>query len=60
MRHSSLFCLAVFVLPLSLAAQDRASIEGTVFDPSHKVVANADVDLISPATALRRHTVTSS
>jgi hypothetical protein len=60
MRYSSLFCLAVLVLPLSLAAQDRASIEGTVFDPSHKVVAEADVELIAPATTLRRHTLTSS
>lgn len=60
MRHASLFCFAVFVLPLSLPAQDRASIEGTVFDPTHKTVASADVELISPATALRRHTLTSA
>jgi hypothetical protein len=59
LHHFSFFCLAVFAFPLPLAAQDRASIEGTVFDPTHSAVAGADVELLSEATALRRHTLTS-
>ena len=59
MRCFGLLCLITVVSSFSLLAQDRASIEGTVFDPSHKAVADADVELISPATALERHTLSS-
>src|SRR5215472_13360367 len=49
----------IIMLPLSLAAQvDRGSIGGTVTDPSGAVVEGARVELLSPATSLRRETVT--
>jgi hypothetical protein len=55
MRQLGFLCLAVAMSSCSLLGQDRASIEGTVFDTSHKAVGDAEVDLISPATALHRH-----
>ena len=51
----------IIMLPLSLAAQvDRGSIGGTVTDPSGAVVEGARVELLSPATSLRRETVTNA
>ncbi len=43
-----------------LFGQDRASIEGTVFDASHRSVPSAAVELVSPSTALKRETLSSA
>jgi len=51
----------VFVLAAPLAAQvDRASLGGAVTDPSGAVVPGVRIELLSPATDLRRETVTNA
>src|SRR6266851_5107285 len=56
MRHP----LLLLVLALPLAAQDRATINGTVTDPSSAYVENAKVELNLPATGFHRETKTSA
>ncbi|MBZ5604464.1 MAG: carboxypeptidase regulatory-like domain-containing protein [Acidobacteriia bacterium] len=54
MKFFTIILILAFVLPL--AAQDRASINGTVTDPSGAVVTGVEVTLSSPSTGLRRET----
>jgi hypothetical protein len=51
------FGLVLFSLVLPLAAQDRASINGTILDPSAAVVPGATVEMNSIATGFHRQTV---
>ena len=52
------FCLSVCLCAMSLAAQDRAAINGTVTDPAAALVTGATVELKSAATGLHRVVVT--
>lgn len=54
MKFSILVSILTCVVPL--AAQDRATINGTVTDPSGALVTEAQVTLSSPTTGLRRET----
>ena len=52
--------LVLFLIPkFPLAGQDRAAVNGTVTDPSGALVGNAKIELIAPATGLRREAMTS-
>ncbi len=53
-----LIAAALFVSLLPLGAQDRASINGTVTDPSGSLVESATAELDSAATGLHREAVT--
>ncbi|MBZ5609736.1 MAG: TonB-dependent receptor [Acidobacteriia bacterium] len=48
----------VFVLALPLCAQDRATLNGTITDPSGAIVSSATVELRSSDTGLRRDAAT--
>jgi hypothetical protein len=51
--------LVLFLLPMfPLAAQDRAALNGTVTDSSGALVGSAKIQLIAPATGLRREAIT--
>jgi hypothetical protein len=51
--------LVLFLIPVfPLAGQDRAAVNGTVTDPSGALVGNAKIELIAPATGLRREAMT--
>lgn len=58
MRQVSFTILLVCIFPFTSFGQDRASIDGTVTDSSGSSVASADVELLFPATGLRRHSMT--
>jgi hypothetical protein len=60
MRQASLLALLLFSSSLTILGQDRASIEGTVVDPTGSSVSNADVELVFPSTGLRRHSLTTA
>ena len=57
MKLAILPAILAWVL-LPACAQDRAAINGTVTDPSGATVESAKVELTSPATGLRRETLT--
>ncbi len=54
------YSIVFLVMLMSLQAQDRAAINGTVSDPSGAMVEGADVEMNSPQTGLHRRTATSS
>ena len=56
MRQLTLVLVLIPVFPL--AAQDRAAVNGTVTDSSGALVGNAKIELIAPATGLRREAMT--
>ena len=60
MVRASCFSALVISALLPLAAQDRAAINGTVTDPSGAVVINAEIEIHSNATGLRRKATTGS
>jgi hypothetical protein len=58
MKFPACWIPALALLMTSLSyGQDRAAIRGTITDPSEAVVSGARVELNSPATGLRRETV---
>jgi len=59
MRNRAFLLLIAAVISTSLSyAQDRATVRGTITDPSGALVAGAHVELKSPTTGLHRETVT--
>ena len=60
MRQVCLLVFLSFCVSFQLFGQDRASIEGTLSDPSGSTVSNADVELLFPATGLTRHSITTA
>ncbi len=60
MRQFSFIVFLVLGFSFSTFAQDRASVEGTILDPSGSVVSGADVELLFPSTGLSRHATTTT
>ena len=56
MRQLGVFVLVFGIGSVSVLAQDRAAIDGTVMDPDAALVGGASVDLKSAATGLHRTT----
>src|SRR5258706_16447935 len=56
--HKICWAGCLLSLALSLSAQDRATINGTVTDPAGALVTGASVELQAPETGLRRSTLT--
>lgn len=52
--------LLLLVLPISLRAQNQASVTGVVTDPTGAVIVNADVLLTNPATGVQFRATTNS
>ena len=58
--YVGLILLSLLVLPLSLPAQNQASVTGVVTDPSGAVIPNADILLTNPATSVQFKATTNS
>jgi hypothetical protein len=52
-------CFIAMLIPASILAQnDRATLTGTITDPSHKVIAGAKVSIIATATGIEHSSIT--
>ena len=58
-RSLSAFCLTLVLAGSCLAQVDRSALNGTVTDPSGRVLPGAEVVAVQDATGLRRTTVSS-